>query len=690
MNSVNAYDPIRWRAGLISAIFAFAFVVILGRLFWVQVLDNGKYRDAARKQYESKVELRAERGSLFDRNNREVVGMIRTTSFAADPEMVKHPETIAQLISTATGIATDVLLQKIRQPGKRFVWLARGVNTSLFPDLENLRDPGLIRVTEPKRNFLYGPVCAQLIGVTDLDNNGLTGLELQYNNILRGQSGFVVMQRDGKGRLRSGVNPERSSPQNGHSLELTIDIEFQRIAEKELERGVRESGAVSGTVIALIPSTGEVLAMASIPTYNPMRLDLASNDAIRIRAITDQYEPGSTMKAITAAALIDEGVLKPTDQVDGLGGAVHVGPYVIRDDHPLNKTTFQVALEQSSNVVFATSALRLDSRKYYKYVRDFGFGIPTGIDLRGEVRGVLRKPDQFKEGTQSYMAHGYGLSCTALQMVNVYAAIANGGVMMEPHCVREIRNSSGGRNTVLEPQKIRRVVSAATADAVTKMLVGVVENGTGTLAAIPGLAIAGKTGTSKQLVEGSYDQKQAYTATFVGFYPADNPQVAMIVLLDKPQTSIYGGTVAAPIFKRIVQKTMTMVKLGDSERTTIMNMMKADSVRVPELLGMPLATADTILSMNGLLLTTSSEYGMIGTQKPLAGTMVERGSSVEVNTVKHKGEYVPNVIGLTLRRAVSILHDAGFQVKIRGSGLVTGQEQKADTCILTAKRDQAQ
>ncbi len=665
-------------------LFVFGFVIILGRLFWVQVVDHTRYREVAKRQYESKVELRAERGSFFDRKNREIVGMIRTTSFAADPTVVEQPALIAQLLAGATGVSDNEYLAKLRTKGRRFVWLARGVNTALFPDLDILKDPGLIRVTEPKRNYLYGTVGAQLLGSTDVDNNGVTGLELQYDHALRGRPGFVIMQRDGRGRLRTGVNPERRSPQNGNNLTLTIDIEFQKVVEQELARGVAESGALSGTIVAMEPTTGYILAMASYPSYDPLRLDLTTNDALRIRAITDQYEPGSTVKAITAAALIQEGKLGPSDTVNMHGGTLHLGPYVIRDDHPMRQSTLQSALEQSSNVAFASSVQLLDDRVFYKYFRDFGFGIPTGIDIRGEVRGLLKKPTQFAFGTKNYMAHGYGLSCTALQILNAYATIANGGQMMEPRCVQRITDPAGKVVARFEPQKVRRVISEETAKKVTQMLIGAVERGTGVKAAIPGLSIAGKTGTSKQLILGSYEQTSAYTASFVGFYPAQRPQIAMIVLLDKPTTSIYGGTTAAPIFRRIVQKSLSMITLNPTEQQSLAASAAADSVVVPDIRGLRPSTADTILAKLGLRLADKSDNGIVLHQAPSAGTSVERGQVIQIRITPHQKKAHPDVRGMVLRRAISILHDAGYEVRVRGSGIVQEQHWTGDTCTLHA------
>jgi cell division protein FtsI (penicillin-binding protein 3) len=678
------YDPIRWKAGLLILVFSALFLIIAGRLFWVQVAQSERYRELARKQYESRVALRAERGRIYDRGMHDVATMIRTTSFAVDPTVLQQPERIASLLALATGQPAANILARIRQQGGRFVWLARGVNTVLYPDLDTLRDPGLIRVQEPKRNYVYGTVAAQLVGATSVDNIGLSGIELEYEELLRGTSGFVVMQRDGKGRLRPSVNPERQAAQNGKGLQLTIDMDVQRVVEQELARGVREAGATSGTVVAIEPSTGEILAMASFPTFDPSRLHDASSDAIRIRAVTDVYEPGSTLKAVTAAALIQERAITPSTMCDGRNGILPVEDRVVRDDHPVGRVTFADALAQSSNVVFATESERISDRVFYKYVRDFGFGIPLGIDLPGEVRGVLKRPDEFETTTKTYMAFGYQVSGTALQMVNAYATIANGGVMMQPHLVRAILSDRGAVEREVKPQRIRRVISDSTARALTEMLVGVVERGTGSEAKIDGVRIAGKTGTAQQLTAGAYDRKN-YTASFVGFFPADAPRVAMIVMLDRPQSSIYGGTTAAPIFKRIVQKTMTMLSLDQQTRRTISRTAARDTSTVPDLRGLNPSTADSLLQRIGLRLEAPSQEGLIVGQQPTGGARVERGAPVRVS-LQQRGASLqrPDVKGLPLRRAVAILQGAGVRVVVRGSGRVVQQVWEEDRCVLIA------
>jgi cell division protein FtsI (penicillin-binding protein 3) len=679
----SAYEPIRVKAGLLRLAFAVAFALVVGRLFFVQLVEGARYRDLAKKQYESKVPLRAERGRLTDRNGHDIATMMKMTSFAVDPTIIEQRELVAQLLASADGEPAHVYLDRMRNAKGRFVWLARAINTVLYPVLDTIKIKGLIRVKEPKRLFSHGPLAAQVVGTTDVDNNGLTGLELQYNELLRGRSGFVVMQRDGRGRLRPGIDPEREAPLDGQGLQLTVDLEIQRVVEQELERGVREAGASSGTVVAIEPSTGDVLAMASFPSFHPNRLDLASDDNIRIRAITDQFEPGSTMKAITAAALLEEGRIGRTDVVDGGSGELLMpGGAIVKDDHPVGQTTFQGALEQSSNVVFATLARRLDDRVFYKYVRDFGFGIPCGIDLPGEVRGRLKKPNQFDASTKMYMSFGYEVSATPLQVLSAYAAIANGGVLMQPRIVRAITAKDGSTLREIMPQRVRQVIRPETARVLTEMLVGVVSNGTGKRAAIPGLRIAGKTGTAQAYTQGAYDRKN-YRASFVGFYPADKPRVAMMVILENPTNDIYGGSTAAPVFHRVVQKTMTMLRLDVQTQQTISAVPSSDTVVVPDVRGLQPASADSVLARLGLRGDTVGASGLIVHQWPDPGSRLVRGSPVRLTLRSPSpGTSRPGVVGFSMRKAVTLLHAAGFEVRVRGSGRVVRQEWDQTSCTI--------
>jgi len=510
----------------------------------------------------------------------------------------------------------------------------------------------------------------------------------------------MVMQRDGRGNLRPSVDLPTTAASNGKSVELTLDMELQRIAEYELERGINDANAASGTVIALDPSTGEILAIASSPSFNPNRPQLASQETMRIRAISDMYEPGSTFKLVTAAAALEEKVIAPNDTVDAHGGVWKLADgYEIKDTHPLGRITFAEAIEQSSNVVFATQSQKIPDDKFYKYARDFGFGISLGIDVPGESSGKMKKPREFDGATKLFMAYGYELAATALQIVNAYAAVANQGVMMKPYLIKKVFDEDGKVTENYAPQKIRQVISSETARMLTELLCGVVERGTGSQARVQGMRIAGKTGTAQQLVDGKYS-KQAYTASFVGYFPADKPKVAMMIMLDRPQTDIYGGKTAAPIFRRIAQQWISAAHIAGVPNVVPPEPLP-DSVAVPDVRGITVENAETVLHHNGLRLSNRGN-GIIARQTPLPGTKVIRGTDVlaqyRVPTPEIKRDSIekahaealkPDVRGMAVRRALAVLHAANVKVKVLGKGIVVNQtwmvSGKDKTCLIECK-----
>jgi cell division protein FtsI (penicillin-binding protein 3) len=473
-----------------------------------------------------------------------------------------------------------------------------------------------------------------------------------------------------------------------------------------LAEGIMESHAEGGTVIAIYPSTGEILAMASYPTFDPNHNNNILPEAMRLQGITDIYEPGSTFKLITACAMIEEGILKPDSKVDGMGGTYRIGNYEIKDSHPMYKMSFSEALEQSSNIVFAKNSDNLSSDKFYKYARDFGFGIFLGIDLPGEVSGILKKPSAFDASTKRFMAYGYELGATALQVVNAYATVANRGIMMRPYVIKSIIDNDGGTILYNKPQRIRSVISNKTSVIVKDMLCGVVDRGTGQEAKIDGIRIAGKTGTAQQLIDGKYS-KQAYTASFAGFFPADNPKIAMIVMLHRPKTDIYGGKTAAPIFRKIAQKWITASKLPINENLTDQELMQSkliDSALVPDLRGISVEKAREMVHSIGLRLPRNAE-GIIIEQYVPKGFWLKKGTDIPIKTgdaSKKKtmiltdnsqknipgNQIRPNVKGMSVRRAMSVLHSAGYQVRVIGQGKVIGQvynKAGKKECILSCE-----
>ena len=669
------------RLYVVGIVLTLGFAAVIARLVALQIVDGEHYAELARRQYESRVTLAAERGAIYDRNGNLLATNALSYSFAVDPKHVENPKKLAAIFARTFGGDTAEYLAKISQHDRSFVWIKRKVHGTQLEQLKSLDDNGVIRIKEPLRRFEYDSLGAQLLGYTDVDNEGLGGVELFFNNQLRGKPGFMIMQRDALGRRRADIDLPQSLPEHGSGLVLTIDINVQGIVEEELARGVRAAGAASGTAVALDPRTGEILALSSFPSFNPNRVRGADPATIRIRAITDVYEPGSTMKAITAAAAIEEEVIDSEEAIDGENGVITVGGHTIRDDHPQAEMTFRTALEQSSNIAFAKVAGRMPAPRFYKYIRDFGFGIVSGIDLPGEVRGEVKKPNSFSAGTQEFMAFGYELAVTPLQLASAYAAIANGGVMMKPHLLKRRLDREGTIVEEIEPQEIRRVVSEETAARVRDMLVGVVDRGTGTAARIQGLRIAGKTGTAQQLSEGAYS-KSKYNASFAGFFPAEDPNVVLLVLLDSPTNGYYGGQVAAPIFREIARRIVNASMHGsepvlrvashEGAQRTPVPLAASETIGVPDLRGVALAGARTIAERYGLRVMAKGDGGVVVDQEPAPHVAARRRSVVTLITGTDATR-MPDLRGMTVRRAMNVLSAGRIRPRITGSGRVRSQ-----------------
>jgi cell division protein FtsI (penicillin-binding protein 3) len=670
------------RIYLIGGTLLAGLAVVAVRLVSLQIVHGQEYAEQARKQYESKVTLQAERGPLYDRNGNLLATNSTSYSFAVDPRHVENPRRLATAFAQACGESSDDWYRRITAKNTSFVWLKRKLTGDAMTMLKDFKDDGLIKIPEPVRHFEYASLGAQAIGYTDIDNNGLSGVELYYNQQLAGRSGFMVMQRDARGHRRPDVDLPQARPEHGDGLVLTIDINMQGIVEDELRKGVESAGATTGTAIALDPRTGEILAIASYPSFDPNDARSAEQSAIRVRAITDMYEPGSTMKLVTAAAALEEGAVAPDDSIDAEGGTYQLGSHTIRDDHQAGVISFREALEESSNIAFAKVASRLPAPRFYKYVRDFGFGIISGVDLPGEARGEVKKPNDFTEGTQEFMAFGYQLAVTPLQLVCAYAAVANDGVMMKPHLLKRRLNRDGEVIEQIEPQEIRQVISRKTADTLRRLLVGVVENGTGKQAHITGLDIAGKTGTSQQLSGGSYS-KEKYNASFVGFFPAENPKVTLLVLLDSPTNGYYGGQVAAPIFREIARRIVNATMEGSQPPVQYASDIaapaqpakaSAGNIHLPDLRGLDTEAARALCEKLGLRSMIQGEGRVVAAQRPVPGAMVGAGSVVTVGAVGADAlRRMPDVRGMSLRRALNLLNLCRIRPQVVGSGIVRSQ-----------------
>lgn len=703
-NNISAHDnddlPIKkklWKVYLIFGVIAIGLFAVLGKLFKVQILDYDYYKAKATQQHESKITLKASRGNIYDRNGRIIVSTISRYSFALDPTILKDSvimDSIARITSQVTHTPKNDVITDIKNNKTSFMWLARnvsGVDALKFLNFEDIN--GFIVNQEPARNYAFGDAASQTIGFTNIDNKGLTGIELAYDSILRGTDGYAVMNRDARGHLRPMADLPRVEPKHGCSIQLTIDIILQRIVEYELKQGVINSGAVSGTVVAVDPATGEIMAMASYPNFNPNEMKISDPNTLINRAISDLYEPGSSFKVITAAAAIEEDIIHDEDMVDGNNGTLQLKDYTITDDHPIGRVTFREAFAKSSNIVLSNLALRLPENKFYKYIRDFGIGASTGIEIPGEVTGKLKNVEQFDASARMFAGYGYGIAVTPLQLAMVYAATANNGDLYKPYIVKNIFNPNGKNILENKPQKIRNVVSKETTKHLTELLINVVNTGTGINAKINGVKVAGKTGTAQQLVNGSYQNKQ-YTASFAGFFPADKPSLALVVILDKPQNNYYGGSVAAPIFRNIAQRWIS-IQPSININNTGKAFSHSDSIIVPNFRGMNYKDAYYLMKIYGLSPASadSNSRKVVIRQDPAQGTAVYKNSTVYFgfDTPQSTSQEAvrPNVVGMTARRGINILHSKGIKIVLKGSGKITQQlwagSGKNVSCTLICK-----
>jgi len=680
MNNKEDINSVRkkkfWKFWITMVFVNVGIIAVIIKLISIQILNQDYYKEKAKRQHESRIMLSAERGKIYDRNGKVIASNFVGLSVAVDPKRVSNLKKISQILNKKLGIPEIETIEKIRRAKGSFVWLTRGKNPELLEELKNLQDKGLILIEEPRRIYHYGTTASQVIGLTDIDNNGLSGIELQLDSILKGQNGYMVLNRDGIGRLKPAADLPIIPAINGNSIKLTIDIELQRIVEYELKRGVENAMAESGTVVAIEPQTGEILAIASYPNYDPHHSSKPQPGDMRVRAITDIYEPGSTFKTITACAAIEENIVNEDDKFNGYGGVFQGNGYVIRDVHGLGVVTFREAMANSSNIIMANVANMMSDNVFYKYIRDFGFGIKTGIDFPGEVTGKVPKPHQFVHSTKRYLGHGYSLAVTPLQVCNAYSAIANKGVLMKPFLVKSIFNNEGELIYEAKPETIRRVISEKTSDRVKKLLLEVVQKGTGKAVKFKNIYVCGKTGTSQQLVAGRYS-KENYTGSFAGFFPYDNPKIAMIVVIDKPRTSIYGGATAAPVFRDIV------LRWSNTNSNKLDFIAESDSIKnerkiVPNLIGLNYNQAFSVINKLGIKLVADNsniENGIICEQTPTPNTAFSKDLVVKVKLsnpaeARSLDSALVNLKGLSVKEALSVLKNYKVNVNVIGNGYI--------------------
>jgi cell division protein FtsI/penicillin-binding protein 2 len=677
------------RITVFMVLFALVLLVILYKLFTIQVIDSAKYQLAAKKQYESKISLKPSRGIIFDRKMNALVSNVNMYSFAADPNMVDNKDSVALMFAGIFGKDKSFYLDKLNAKNTSFIWLERRIDPKYDAAVKDINLSGVIKINESNRVFNYETLASQLVGFTSIDNIGLSGVELELNDMLSGRDGYVVMQKDGLGRKRPAVEYPRQEPVDGNNIILTLDMNIQKIAEEELSAGVMVNNSMGGKVVVMNVKTGEILGMSSV------NLDGSSRDKIAV--ITDLYEPGSTFKIITGAAALEEALLDKSAVINTYGGE-----YMnIKDSHKFSSLSFQQVIEQSSNVGIIQVANKLGRERFYKYARDFGYGITTGIDLPGEMKGKLKRPVEFSSVSLNYMSIGYEVLVTALQMTNAYACVANGGMMMKPFIIKKVLAPDGSVIKEFQPTQIRNVISKTTAKTLTELLVGVVDRGTGKDAMIDNIKIAGKTGTSQKMVDGEYS-KSKYTSSFIGYFPAENPQIVVAVIMDAPAAGeYYGGKVAAPIFKKIAERIIDLTGLHEysSPDYNATNVILANNIQQTEnipqtenlnLLNFDVADAIKILKENEIAYEVegAKKDAVVVEQKFFTDEkgakkikLVTAGTSAEFKSHKESGIKMPDLKGMSLRKCIKLMSSMGIDYKVNGFGKVSTQSPEAGSVI---------
>ena len=632
--------PADWRSTmrsrlLVTAItFAAWTVAIEAKLFYLQVVRHEALVARAESQQMQTIELPAKRGDIRDRNGRILAYSVDAESLWADPAVVQDVDKTAAEICNALNDCDAAfkrgLVQNLRKKG-RFTYLKRKVSPQEEERLRGLKLAGVGLTKESRRFYPNKDLAAHVLGYVGLDNGGLAGLEEVYDSQVRGRPGKIVVETDAhQNAVFSRVEREATS---GASLELTIDQFLQNIAERELREGVIANRATGGSAIVMDPWTGEILALANYPTFNPNVFGRFADTVRRNRATQEIYEPGSTFKIVTASAALEERVISASDPINCAPGLIRFGSRTIRDVHSYGVLSFADVIAKSSNVGAIKVGLQLGPERLVRYVSRFGFGQTLSPDFRGETAGIVWNPSKLDSSALASISMGYQVSVTPLQMAAAVSAVANGGTLYQPRVVRA--TVKDGRRTEIEPKVLRQSISNRTALELTAMMEGVVEHGTAKTAQLDGYTVAGKTGTAAKLVNGAYSDYD-YNASFVGFLPSRKPRLAVVVVIDSPHANgYYGGVVAAPIFKRIAEASLRH-------------------------LGVP----RTINPLAPVLLTRRAAD---------VDTVAARDTRRDTVVALARAGFMPDVRGLSAREAVRALTAAGVAARMNGDGFVVDQ-----------------
>jgi len=665
---LNAYS--RRRARVFAAVLILWGAALLGRLVQVQLAQGDKYRARADRQQQRRIKLAPPRGSILDREGRELAVSMECSSVFAIPEEVSNPRAAARRLASLLDVPESVLFARLTQP-KGFVWLARKIDASKASRVKAWKLAGVHLVTETKRFYPKGPLAAAVLGYVGTDDKGLAGLEHLYDEAVRGRPGEIVAWTDARRSTYGEAEAANGAPpREGATLVLSIDSGIQFAAERELAAALDSTGARSGSVVVLDPSTGDILAMASAPGFDPNRFGLFPPESRRNHAIADAHEPGSTFKIVTGAVALEDAVVRTDEIIETGDGTIRVGDTTISEhEHKrFGPLTLAGVFEHSSNVGIIRVGLRLGARRLYQGAAALGVGRPTGVDLPGESQGIFRPLSRWSGLSPASIAMGQEVAMTALQIARVAGAVANGGLLVTPRLVTKIEHP-GGSAQEMEASPPARVFSKETARKLSEILVGVVERGTGTLAAVPGFAVAGKTGTAQKAGPGGY-QPGRYVISFVGFAPAERPRVVCAVLIEEPRCKrYYASEVAAPVFSRVVSQALAILRVApDGERLPPPVVASAPPQRYPA----------GVVPVSLRPLDAAEREQTAASDHPKADMNLAPGSpKFEIRNSKFEISVTPNARGLSAREALALFARAAVTPRLVGSGFVVTQNPRA-------------
>ncbi len=705
------------RLYLLGGILLLWFFVICLRLVYLQIFRYGEFQQRADHQQQRSINVSAKRGVIFDRQGHELAMSIMVDSAFAVPSEVPDLPTAISLVTRITGDDTRMVLADCRAH-KTFCWVARKASAETIGRIRALNLQGIHFQKESKRFYPKRELAAQLLGYVGTDDAGLSGIEREYDEKLRGQPGRMQISVDARKKWFARIEKE---PEAGDNLVLTIDEKIQYIAERELEQAIHDTHAIAGTVIVENPRTGEILALANRPTFNPNVKKEIKNEALKNRAVSDIYEPGSTFKLVTISGALEERLTRPDEMFDCQMGAIVINGMRIRDSKPHGVLSVADVLAESSDVGAIKIALRLGEDRFYKYIRAFGFGQQTGIELPGETRGMTKPVNRWSKVSIGAISMGQEIGVSAVQLAAMVSTFANDGVWEAPRIVATtISPQSTPQMVAFHPEHERRVISSLTAAQMRQMMRGVVLHGTGRKAVLEGYTSAGKTGTAQKVDPntGAYSRTK-YVGSFAGFAPINNPAVTVTVILDSAVGLHQGGQVAAPVYQRITQQVLEYLhvphdmQLPPNRQVWLAQNKVRDSdldESSPDHLGSALEVADVSSSDSTppALIPTSKPSAAQGpvvsvalkereTAPPAAASANPSASEMPAETnppangtvvldVEQGGIEVPSFLGKSVRNALEAAQDSGLELNPVGSGIAREQSPAPGTHVTAGSR----